>query len=483
MVADAKACDAARVLRMVGSVNSRTGRTVQVAWVNDFDFDDHGGHRQEGVPVMLYEFDRIADEILRLPREQFEQERAQRLSRAAEKETVGPRCRSGLRKFNRQLLACDRYNDLQRLLCMRGWEHGAPDGERDMPIFVGAVCLAVMRPFSQLRQTIRLLAAQVAPTWTEQQVDNCVHSVLDRAEGSLQGIPNLWNGSPRDARYTPGNDWLLEALAITPDEERELQTIISKTEAKRRAAARAQARRRAGGAQSRCAFLEKSQARRSHAVALRASGLSWAEVGAGLGISAGAARALASRADGQRTGSSVMLCVVEPAAQPPAQNGLPTSIPSTTSEQHSLSCAAVVSVSLKTVSSVATRSMPGPHDTLERLVAVLTHPSALLLPFPYASIPGRLQYGDMLPVRIASLTTLDTPLGLPIAASCPSRNADLVTNSAQSLESIVALDAWPRWRIPALLVATRQWAGYEGTMHVCSAIEAQAAPESRCLLS
>jgi hypothetical protein len=150
---------------------------------------------------------------------------------------------------------------------------------------------------SELRHLVASLAARIAPTWTEQQVQSCVYSVLDRAERSRRGEASVWNGYEIDPRYTPSNTWLIDALRITPEEERELKTIIGTDEARRRDADRATAKRRAAGVQPRAAFIEAAHARRDRATALRAKGLTWAEVGAELGISAGAARALGSRAN------------------------------------------------------------------------------------------------------------------------------------------------------------------------------------------
>jgi hypothetical protein len=306
--ADPNACDAARVLRAIGSVNGRTGRRVRIVWQNEFPFDDHGGHREPGVPIMLYAFDVLADEVLQQTREQIREARARRQAARAAAKAVGERRNTaGLRAFDARQLANDRYADVQRLLQLRGWEAGAPPGERDMPMFVSVACLALTHPVGQLRQLVPQLAARIAPTWTEQQIQSCLHSVLDRAERSARGEANVWNGYEIDPRYTPSNRWLIEALRITPEEERELKTIISADEARRRDAERAMVKRRAAGAQPRNEFLSTAQARRDQAQALREQGMSWADVGAQLGISAGAARALGTRARPKRTGPSVSL--------------------------------------------------------------------------------------------------------------------------------------------------------------------------------
>lgn len=294
--ADPRACDAARVLRAIGSINGRTGRQVRVIWQHDAAIDDHGGHREEGVPIILYSFDLIADEILRETREQAREAIAKRrAAREAAKAAGDKRNLSGLRRFSPQQLASDRYDDIQQLLRLRGWQAGAPPGERDMPTFVSAALLALMQPLSELRRAVPELGARITPTWSDRQVQGCVHSVLDRAERSVRGLASVWNGYEVDPRYTLSNAWLIDALQITPEEQRQLKTIISDVEARRRDAGRAIAKRRAAGAQPRAEFLAAARTRREQAQTLRETGLGWADVGAHLGVSAGAARALAAR--------------------------------------------------------------------------------------------------------------------------------------------------------------------------------------------
>ena len=64
MGADAVAKDAAGVLRLVGTYNSKSGTLVESIWEN-LDF--------------ILEFRDLADQILPLPQEEFEEQRAARL--------------------------------------------------------------------------------------------------------------------------------------------------------------------------------------------------------------------------------------------------------------------------------------------------------------------------------------------------------------------------------------------------------------------
>src|SRR5215212_3120653 len=112
--ADPSARDAARVLRLVGSRNSKSGTTVQAIW------EDHG--------ESTWDFGDLADEILPLTREKLEELRAQRQERGEKHASKGTRdARKALkgrevveRRFTTYTLALNRLDDLQHLLSLRG---------------------------------------------------------------------------------------------------------------------------------------------------------------------------------------------------------------------------------------------------------------------------------------------------------------------------------------------------------------------------
>ena len=91
----------------------------------------------------------------------------------------------------------------------------------------------------------------------------------------------------------------MELFDITDEEEKKLKTSIRKEEAVRRTRdrdrLRDRGRRRELGAVDRATYLETAEQRRAQARLLRAKGLTWAEVGKEMGISATAARLLAYR--------------------------------------------------------------------------------------------------------------------------------------------------------------------------------------------
>lgn len=313
--ADPNARDAARVLRVVGSTHSKSGRRVAVIWQNDTT-PTHGAGMVNGIAA--YSFDMLADDQLPNTRAELAELKAERelekLAKVSRQTTTGnsltlisARNTAGLRPFLPSQLAWDRYNDIVKVMEMRGWGNGAPEGQRDMPIFLCAALMAQAVIVPQLSEEIAAIAKRFAPTWSSAEVSNCVTSVMAKAQAAFNGKKIEYNGREVDPRYIFKTDTLLSLLDITPEEQSQLTTIISRAEAKRRDAARAREKRARAGAATRSEYVADAASRRDKAVALRAAGRSWAEVGSEIGVSATAARLLASRAEPKRSSSSVYM--------------------------------------------------------------------------------------------------------------------------------------------------------------------------------
>ena len=310
--ADKNARDASRVLRIVGSVHKETGRPVSVVWENTFP--THGGELQNG--IVCYSFDMLANDLLPLTRGQLTELRATReienAARAARKTQTGQtltlvRNTKGLRRFIPSQLAWDRYQDIMKLAELRGWEQGAPIGQRDLTVYLSSALMAQAVVVPQLPLEIAAIAKKFAPDWTNVEIQNCVSSVLSRAAAAGRGEKLEYKGKQVDPRYIFKNETLLTLLEITPEEETQLTTIIGKREARRRDADRSRAARAQAGATSRAQYEADADARRTKAADLKSTGKSWAEVGGALGISPTAARLLASRASPKRSSPSVYM--------------------------------------------------------------------------------------------------------------------------------------------------------------------------------
>lgn len=298
---DPKASDGSRVLRLVGTTNTKSGAVVSVI---------HS-------PLHTYSFDKLADSVLPLTRAELQELREQRqyaaengglalqvikggLDRAnLSKPTthlVSTESKGNLRAFIPSQLAWARLNDLDKLAELRGYNHGAPDGMRDTFVFLGATFLAqAIVHVPRFTLEINALAAKYAPHWSRERVRQCTSGVVDRMRRFLAGERIEFNGRMFDPRYTLKNATLLDWLEITSAEEQVMGTIISKPEKARRHADTERNRRRSDGAVTRAEYLATvgaaAEQKRATGLLIRAQGKTWSAVATAVGYkNANAAR-------------------------------------------------------------------------------------------------------------------------------------------------------------------------------------------------
>jgi len=155
--ADPSATDGARVLRLVGSRNSKSATTVEAIW------QDRG--------EVIWGSSDLVDEILPLSREQLEERRAQRLeqreklasSKDARRASEGRE--DAQKRFTQYSLALGRLSDLQLLLKLRGLNK-LPPGQRDSWIFAAATSLAYLVGAEALERELIVLGTENAG-WSE----------------------------------------------------------------------------------------------------------------------------------------------------------------------------------------------------------------------------------------------------------------------------------------------------------------------------
>jgi len=277
--ADPMAKDAARVFRIVGTRNSKTGAPVEALWTK---------------PGGPWDFDDLADEILPHTREELAELRARRRAqRGAKKE--GRRGRRGAQNgLTITSLHEARLEDLQRLLRLRGMEK-LPPGKRDAWMFAAAASLSHLVKPQLLERELLVLGKETAG-WGEGEITACMQAVISRALSAGEGGTVEWSGRLRDPRYRLKNQTIIESLEITADEEESMKTIISSDTKRRRGRERKERERRDRAAKPRAEYLvDRSEARGRHrtsALALRGEGLSLREIGRKLGISHTQARRL-----------------------------------------------------------------------------------------------------------------------------------------------------------------------------------------------
>lgn len=278
---DTNALDASRVLRLVHTVNSKSGEVVRVM---------HNTSTR-------YDFDKLANALLPFTRDQLKQMRQERALANGQEQQTRPVTRTkghltaidtgalgNLRPFIGAQLAWDRLHDLRKLAELRGWTRGAPDGSRDLSVFLGACFLAQAVPnVPRFYDELRVLGKEFAPHWTYAEVNASASAVIDRMKLMSKGEKVEVNGHLVDPRYKWRNDTLIQRLSITPAEERQLATIISSGEARRRDAERKRDARQHAGASDRAGYLESHEQKRATARLMRAQGKSWADVASELG--------------------------------------------------------------------------------------------------------------------------------------------------------------------------------------------------------
>lgn len=267
--ADPSARDASRMLRFVGSVNSKTGYRVQVLWSSCGD------------SPRRWSFDTLADEVLPLTRSkirelQDEQKKAAKVVR--DRSDTRAKQRSGLTKFNEQTLWWDRFNDLQILIRLRGYENGIPGGQRNNFLFLFANAVAWQDP-KNFHQEVVQIARMYCPDYSQGDVNQTIFSVQQNVERYLMGDKVFFDGEEQDPRYRITNQRIIDALEITPLEERSLKTIISKQEK------RARDRNRKRKFTDRETYLERGKNRFVEVLRLHQEGRSYPQIAEILGVS------------------------------------------------------------------------------------------------------------------------------------------------------------------------------------------------------
>jgi len=86
-----------------------------------------------------------------------------------------------------------------------------------------------------------------------------------------------------DPRYRISNERLIDLLEITPEEERHLRTMISKSTKRERERQKKMTERRASGVIERGIYLENAETKRAAGRIMKAQGKTWSEIAEELG--------------------------------------------------------------------------------------------------------------------------------------------------------------------------------------------------------
>lgn len=268
--ADAKAKDASRVLRLVDTVNTKSGKAVEVIWT----------HERNG-RLAHYEFEELAEvaaPFLRQP-----EHSPRRTETPREILRVIPGGRAGLRRFDSVQYNWLRLEDLRALREMR-WPQGVPEGWRNCFVYLATLFAAHggIAP-GRLGLEVVALTQEFAPTLPYREAQAYTSTVVKKAREAALGARVEFNGKRYSPLYTYKTPTLLSLLEVTPPEEKQLRVLVSETEAARRQRERERERRRKAGAVSRDIYLAGPAESRAEARRLRLAGLSLRDIAERLG--------------------------------------------------------------------------------------------------------------------------------------------------------------------------------------------------------
>lgn len=278
--ADAAAVDMARILRLCGTVNGKTGRPVEIIHLRG----------TEDAPL-TYDFDAFARAILPVTTDAAPEGGMRANVVPMRPRTQGAR-RPGM--FSREGWHWGVVRDL-RTLAARHYPNGiVQEGKRDLYAVHLACQLAQVVPYHVLAREVEAAARTLLPAgYVERDMKGHLSAVLARAKRAAEGELVEFRGGLVSPVYTYSKTRIMAELGVTPDDEPHMTRLISDDEKERRRVAS----RRAAGMVERAAYEARAAERRDRARALKDGGLSWAEVAERMGLpSAGAARVLASRA-------------------------------------------------------------------------------------------------------------------------------------------------------------------------------------------
>ena len=222
---DPRATDAARVFRIAGSINSRSGAEVTVQFRHPYRYQ----LRQLQVDYL--------PELT--PRKTKTRGRPRKIARL----------------FSVHALHAARLRDLAKLVQLRG---GRMTGYREIACFLYRYwsCCFLEDPEEALRQT-QEFNLEFSEPLSDQEVIRATRSAEKawkaRSDKEADRIARE-KGYP-GAGYNLSNDKLIEWLNITEDEQRELETIISKAEKQRRNTQYQRGKRRSKGVTSRQEYI------------------------------------------------------------------------------------------------------------------------------------------------------------------------------------------------------------------------------------
>ena len=276
--ADPAARDAARILRMVGTTNLKSGKKVEVVYVQGRSIDT----------AETVDFELLAKVLLPLDR----QRKAPKADTQVPLQLVPNEGKqaghtSQLKGIHTGQLAWARLDDLRTLAALRG---GIGEGMRNTYLLVVACQMALCGLIyaQNFRREVRALQAEISkdPKWLRDRA--LLGSLQARVEAHNRREKIEYNGRVLTPIYTYKTATIISLLSITETEQRQLKTLINSDLATERNTVRERSKRRAAGVVERAEHLaqRKQAAAERHAqiMELHAQGLTALQIAAHLEI-------------------------------------------------------------------------------------------------------------------------------------------------------------------------------------------------------
>jgi hypothetical protein len=131
-----------------------------------------------------------------------------------------------------------------------------------------------------LQRELYALAHEVGG-WTEVHTHSRMHAVFRTAREAAEGHTVEWEGRQFSSLYRFRNETIIEWLEITPEEQRQMRTLISPVEKARRR----EEKRRNVGVLSRREYRNRAAWRRAEARRMAAEDVPFEDIANALGVS------------------------------------------------------------------------------------------------------------------------------------------------------------------------------------------------------
>ena len=208
--ADTNARDISRVLRLDRTINTKSGEKCRIVYTSS------------GVESVIARYN-FAEMLELLVDERYQEPKIE----SKRSPITSVQHRFGLTRLN-----WTRLHDIRSLWKLRG---GVSEGFREVTLFweVNFLLLAAPVRTQDIWKEAQVLASEIDNHggW---YMKSDLSTVFRKAKEMLDGATVSYRGVEYPPLYTPKNGTLIELFRITPDEEQNLETIISRNEKNRR---------------------------------------------------------------------------------------------------------------------------------------------------------------------------------------------------------------------------------------------------------